>query len=129
MFDMLLSMGAKLDIKNRQGLTPLTMAAKLPRKDVSYWNIHDISSPRRTNETILHDKFFIRRTNETTLHDILSLRRTKETALHDILYLRRASETTLHDILSLRRTNGTTLHAVFNSQLMHFCKSRKVKNC
>jgi hypothetical protein len=35
MFDLLLQMGAKLDIKNRQGLTPLTLSAKLPRKDVS----------------------------------------------------------------------------------------------
>lgn len=35
MFDLLLNMGGKLDIKNRQGLTPLTLSAKLPRKEVS----------------------------------------------------------------------------------------------
>lgn len=40
MFDLLLQMGAKLDIKNRQGLTPLTMSAMLPRKDVSMAFIH-----------------------------------------------------------------------------------------
>ncbi|KAK3576059.1 hypothetical protein CHS0354_018328 [Potamilus streckersoni] len=32
MFDLLLSLGADLKIKNRQGLTPLTLAAKLGRK-------------------------------------------------------------------------------------------------
>lgn len=35
MFDLLVSLGAKLDLKNMQGLTPLTLAAKLARKDVS----------------------------------------------------------------------------------------------
>lgn len=35
MFDLLVSLGAKLNIKNKQGLTPLTLAAKLARKDVS----------------------------------------------------------------------------------------------
>ncbi|KAL3870294.1 hypothetical protein ACJMK2_038370 [Sinanodonta woodiana] len=34
MFDLLLSLGADLNIKNRQGLTPLTLAAKLARKDM-----------------------------------------------------------------------------------------------
>ncbi|KAL3870297.1 hypothetical protein ACJMK2_038373 [Sinanodonta woodiana] len=34
MFDVLLSLGADLNIKNRQGLTPLTLAAKLARKDM-----------------------------------------------------------------------------------------------
>ncbi|XP_063424238.1 transient receptor potential cation channel subfamily V member 5-like isoform X5 [Mytilus trossulus] len=34
MFDLLLNMGGKLDIKNRQGLTPLTLSAKLPRKEM-----------------------------------------------------------------------------------------------
>ncbi|KAJ8300412.1 hypothetical protein KUTeg_021931 [Tegillarca granosa] len=34
MFDLLHLLGAKLDIKNRQGLTPLTLAAKLARKDM-----------------------------------------------------------------------------------------------
>ena len=34
MFDLLVSLGAKLHIKNKQGLTPLTLAAKLARKDV-----------------------------------------------------------------------------------------------
>lgn len=36
MFDLLLQLGAKLDIRNRQGLTPLTLATKLARKDVSH---------------------------------------------------------------------------------------------
>ena len=35
MFDLLVSLGAKLQLKNVQGLTPLTLAAKLARKDVS----------------------------------------------------------------------------------------------
>lgn len=35
MFDLIYSHGGRLDIKNRQGLTPLTLAAKLARKDVS----------------------------------------------------------------------------------------------
>ena len=35
MFDLILNNGGKLDITNRQGLTPLTLAAKLARKDVS----------------------------------------------------------------------------------------------
>ena len=35
MFDLLLNSGGQLDITNRQGLTPLTLAAKLARKDVS----------------------------------------------------------------------------------------------
>jgi ankyrin repeat protein len=34
MFDLLVSLGAKLNIKNKQGLTPLTLAARLARKDV-----------------------------------------------------------------------------------------------
>ncbi|KAL4218965.1 hypothetical protein ACF0H5_021551 [Mactra antiquata] len=34
MFDILYSLGARLDIRNRQGLTPLTLAAKLARKDM-----------------------------------------------------------------------------------------------
>ncbi|XP_021355594.1 transient receptor potential cation channel subfamily V member 6-like isoform X7 [Mizuhopecten yessoensis] len=34
MFDLLRDLGAELDIKNRQGLTPLTLAAKLARKDM-----------------------------------------------------------------------------------------------
>lgn len=34
MFDLILSHGGRLDIKNRQGLTPLTLAAKLARKEV-----------------------------------------------------------------------------------------------
>ena len=39
MFDLLYGFGARLDIRNRQGLTPLTLAAKLARKDVSFKNI------------------------------------------------------------------------------------------
>ena len=35
MFDILYSLGGRLDIRNRQGLTPLTLAAKLARKEVS----------------------------------------------------------------------------------------------
>ncbi|XP_025113284.1 transient receptor potential cation channel subfamily V member 5-like isoform X3 [Pomacea canaliculata] len=34
MFDLILSHGGRLDIKNRQGLTPLTLAAKLARKEM-----------------------------------------------------------------------------------------------
>lgn len=34
MFDILYSLGARLDIRNRQGLTPLTLAAKLARKEM-----------------------------------------------------------------------------------------------
>lgn len=34
MFNLLVELGARLDIKNRQGLTPLTLAAKLTRKEV-----------------------------------------------------------------------------------------------
>ncbi|CAH1783392.1 unnamed protein product [Owenia fusiformis] len=34
MFDLLHSLGAKMHIKNRQGLTPLTLAAKLGRKEM-----------------------------------------------------------------------------------------------
>ena len=34
MFKLLLEFGALLTIKNRQGLTPLTLAAKLARKEV-----------------------------------------------------------------------------------------------
>ena len=34
MFDLLVSLGGKLHIKNKQGLTPLTLAAKLAIKDV-----------------------------------------------------------------------------------------------
>ncbi|KAK3087949.1 hypothetical protein FSP39_012710 [Pinctada imbricata] len=34
MFDLLLELGARLDIKNRQGLTPLTLAAVLARKSM-----------------------------------------------------------------------------------------------
>ncbi|XP_067662340.1 transient receptor potential cation channel subfamily V member 5-like isoform X4 [Haliotis asinina] len=34
MFDLLHGLGARLDIKNRQGLTPLTLASKLARKDM-----------------------------------------------------------------------------------------------
>jgi ankyrin repeat protein len=30
----MLGFGASLNIKNRQGLTPLTLAAKMPRKEV-----------------------------------------------------------------------------------------------
>ena len=35
MFDLLVYLGAKLHVKNMQGLTPLTLAAKLARRDVS----------------------------------------------------------------------------------------------
>jgi len=35
MFNLLLAFGAKLNIKNRQGQTPLTMAAALGMKEVS----------------------------------------------------------------------------------------------
>ncbi len=35
MFDLLVDLGARLHITNRQGLTPLTLAAKLARKEVS----------------------------------------------------------------------------------------------
>ena len=35
MFDLLVSLGAELHVKNKQGLTPLTLSAKLARKDVS----------------------------------------------------------------------------------------------
>ena len=35
MFDLLVDLGGKLHIKNRQGLTPLTMAAMLARKEAS----------------------------------------------------------------------------------------------
>ncbi|XP_053381357.1 transient receptor potential cation channel subfamily V member 5-like isoform X2 [Mercenaria mercenaria] len=34
MFDILYSLGGRLDIRNRQGLTPLTLAAKLARKEM-----------------------------------------------------------------------------------------------
>ncbi|XP_022322062.1 transient receptor potential cation channel subfamily V member 5-like isoform X1 [Crassostrea virginica] len=34
MFNLLVDFGARLDIKNRQGLTPLTLAAKLTRKEM-----------------------------------------------------------------------------------------------
>lgn len=34
-FDMVYECGASLDIKNRQGLTPLTLAAKLAMQEVS----------------------------------------------------------------------------------------------
>ncbi|WAR30971.1 TRPV6-like protein [Mya arenaria] len=34
MFNILYSLGARLDIRNRQGLTPLTLAAKLARKEM-----------------------------------------------------------------------------------------------
>jgi len=34
MFDLLVSMKAELHLKNRQGLTPLALAAKLARKEV-----------------------------------------------------------------------------------------------
>ena len=34
MFDLLYGLGGRLDIRNRQGLTPLTLAAKLARKEV-----------------------------------------------------------------------------------------------
>uniref|UniRef100_A0A8W8L649 Transient receptor potential cation channel subfamily V member 6 n=1 Tax=Magallana gigas TaxID=29159 RepID=A0A8W8L649_MAGGI len=34
MFNLLVELGARLDIKNRQGLTPLTLAAKLTRKEM-----------------------------------------------------------------------------------------------
>ena len=34
MFDILVSLGAKMNILNRQGLTPLTLAAKLSIKEV-----------------------------------------------------------------------------------------------
>ncbi|XP_052249252.1 transient receptor potential cation channel subfamily V member 6-like isoform X4 [Dreissena polymorpha] len=34
MFDILYGLGARLDIRNRQGLTPLTLAAKLARKEM-----------------------------------------------------------------------------------------------
>jgi len=35
MFKLMMEMNASLDIKNRQGYTPLTLAAKLCRKEVS----------------------------------------------------------------------------------------------
>ena len=34
MFNFMLEFDVSLDIKNRQGLTPLTLAAKLARKEV-----------------------------------------------------------------------------------------------
>jgi hypothetical protein len=34
MFEMMLDYNASLDIKNRQNLTPLTLAAKLARKEI-----------------------------------------------------------------------------------------------
>lgn len=34
MFDLLVELGGKLDIRNNQELTPLTLAAKLARKEV-----------------------------------------------------------------------------------------------
>jgi hypothetical protein len=34
MFEYLLNFGARLDIKNRQNFTPLTLAAKLARAEV-----------------------------------------------------------------------------------------------
>ncbi len=34
MFDLLVDLGARLHITNKQGLTPLTLAAKLARKEV-----------------------------------------------------------------------------------------------
>ncbi len=42
MFELMLEFNAKLDIKNRQGLTPLTLAAKLARKEVSRFNYFKI---------------------------------------------------------------------------------------
>jgi ankyrin repeat protein len=39
MFNLLLDLGARLDIKNRQGLTPLTLAATLTRKEVNHSNL------------------------------------------------------------------------------------------
>lgn len=39
MFELMLEFNARLDIKNRQGLTPLTLAAKLARKEVNTYNI------------------------------------------------------------------------------------------
>ena len=35
MFDLLVSLGAELHVKNKQGLTPLTLAARLAKKEVS----------------------------------------------------------------------------------------------
>jgi transient receptor potential cation channel subfamily V protein 5 len=37
MFELMLDFGASLHIKNRQGLTPLTLAAKLARKEVGVY--------------------------------------------------------------------------------------------
>ena len=34
MFDLLVSLGAELHVKNKQGLTPLTLAASLAKKEV-----------------------------------------------------------------------------------------------
>ena len=39
MVDLLYELGASLDIKNRQGLTPLTLAAIKAHKDVSKMNL------------------------------------------------------------------------------------------
>lgn len=36
MFQLMLEFKARLDLKNRQGLTPLTLAAKLARKEVKF---------------------------------------------------------------------------------------------
>ena len=38
MFELMLEFNARLDIKNRQGLTPLTLAAKLARKEVDFFH-------------------------------------------------------------------------------------------
>ena len=42
MFDLLIELGAKMNIVNRQGLTPLTLAAKLASKEVSNYCLTDI---------------------------------------------------------------------------------------
>ena len=40
MFEFLLTVGAKLDIKNRLNYTPLTLAAKLARVEVKFKNLN-----------------------------------------------------------------------------------------
>ncbi|CAL1545613.1 unnamed protein product [Lymnaea stagnalis] len=79
MFDLLHSQGARLDIKNRQNLTPLSLAAKLARKDMYehileivrevYWLYGNVTSAGYP----LNDVDTISRTGEINMDSALHL--------------------------------------------------------
>ena len=109
MFDLLLNHGGRLDIKNRQGLTPLTLAAKLARKDVSVVLFHTYNICIVWSVTaiqgILNFKWYLKAELSGTVSDHLYLQTSQPT------------ETMLNTHIKLSPCNSSLKGLVFNGSL------------